>query len=121
MGISRSVALGTEAAQKAAPDGLLFMVCDQPWLREATLKSMLEGYNGGILALKCREQAGNPVIFPREYFEELKALFGRPGADGGLCSAIKTGYNFWKLMIRKNFRILILRKTLRKIRGKANG
>ncbi len=79
MGISRSVALGTEAAQKAAPDGLLFMVCDQPWLREATLKSMLDGYNGGILALKCREQTGNPVIFPREYFEELKALSGDRG------------------------------------------
>ena len=74
---------------------------------------MLEGYNGGILALKCREQTGNPVIFPREYFEELKALSGDRGGRR-VMQRHKDRVQFLKLMIRKNFRILILKEDLKK-------
>lgn len=79
LGISRSVCLGVEALETMAPDGLMFMVCDQPWLQMSTLETLIDAYDGGILVLKCRGQAGNPVIFSKDYFSELKSLSGDRG------------------------------------------
>lgn len=79
LGISRSVRLATEATEAGNPEALMFMVCDQPWLKAATLEEMLRTYRSGILALKCQGQTGNPVIFPKDCFSLLKGLSGDRG------------------------------------------
>jgi CTP:molybdopterin cytidylyltransferase MocA len=80
-GISRSIRLGIEALklEMFQIDGIMFMVCDQPWLKKATLEHMLNSFEGGILSLSCGGRRGNPVIFSKEYLEELCSLSGDVG------------------------------------------
>lgn len=63
-------------------DGVLFAVCDQPWLRRKSVERLLEGFWARpdcICALGWRGQRGNPVIFPQALFPELLALTGDLG------------------------------------------
>ena len=79
-GISRSIRLGMEALDPC--DAILFMVGDQPLLKTERLLQMLEEYQEHpdcIIALSQNGVSGNPVIFPAEYFEELKSLQGDRG------------------------------------------
>lgn len=78
-GMGTSAAIGTEAAERLCPalDGLLYAVCDQPYLTALSVERMLAAFSKGpadILALSCCGVRGNPVIFPREFFAELRAL-----------------------------------------------
>ena len=79
LGISHSIELGLNEVQKAGVQAAMFMVCDQPWLKESTLRAMVCAYRGGILQLKWGKTRGNPVIFEKDCFEELKALTGDTG------------------------------------------
>ena len=76
LGISLSIRLGIEAViqEDRKVDGILFMVCDQPWLEKTTLVRLMSEFDGGILALSYGERRGNPVIFSREYLKELSEL-----------------------------------------------
>lgn len=83
-GMGTSAAVGTEAAERLCPglDGILFAVCDQPYLTELSVGRMLRGFSNlpdNILALSYCGIRGNPVIFPREFFPELRALDGDVG------------------------------------------
>lgn len=80
LGISHSIRLGVEAL--AEMDGWLFLVCDQPWLKVATVQRLVERYqetSRGIAALRCGEDIGNPVIFSKSYRRELENLTGDKG------------------------------------------
>ena len=81
LGISLSIRLGLEAViqEDRKVDGILFMVCDQPWLEKTTLVRLMSEFDGGILALSYGERRGNPVIFSREYLKELSELSGDIG------------------------------------------
>ncbi len=81
LGISLSIRLGIEAViqEDRKVDGILFMVCDQPWLEKTTLVRLMSEFDGGILALSYGERRGNPVIFSREYLKELSELSGDIG------------------------------------------
>ena len=81
LGISLSIRLGIEAViqEDRKVDGILFMVCDQPWLEKTTLVRLMSEFDGGILALSFGERRGNPVIFSREYLKELSELSGDIG------------------------------------------
>ena len=81
LGISLSIRLGIEAViqEDRKVDGVLFMVCDQPWLEKTTLVRLMSEFDGGILALSYGERRGNPVIFSREYLKELSELSGDIG------------------------------------------
>ena len=81
LGISFSIRLGIEAVMQEdrKVDGILFMVCDQPWLEKTTLARLISEFDGGILALSYGERRGNPVIFSREYLKELSELSGDTG------------------------------------------
>ena len=81
LGISLSIRLGIEAViqEDRKVDGILFMVCDQPWLEKTTLVRLMSEFDGGILALSYGELRGNPVIFSREYLKELSELSGDIG------------------------------------------
>lgn len=79
--ISRSIRLGIHRLEQQCPeiDGILFMVCDQPWLKKRTLIRLLSEFSGGILAVSSGKKAGNPVIFSDIYIEELSRLTGDMG------------------------------------------
>ena len=81
LGISRSIQLGIHRIGKQCPnlDGVLFMVCDQPWLKKQTLIRLLSEFSGGILAVSDGKRIGNPVIFSVRYIEELSQLAGDMG------------------------------------------
>ncbi len=78
-GISHSIRLGIAAHPTA--DYLCFLVCDQPYLKPASLLRMKElaESTGKIVAPKAGDVIGNPVFFPRQYFPELLALSGDRG------------------------------------------
>ncbi len=79
-GISRSIRLGIRALESC--DAILFMVSDQPFLKKESILQILDKYAENpdcIIALAHKGESGNPVLFPREYFQELEALQGDKG------------------------------------------
>ncbi|MCB6610414.1 nucleotidyltransferase family protein [[Clostridium] symbiosum] len=83
MGISHSIALGIWAAGAVSEeDGLMFMVCDQPWLAAGEIFRLAEEFrrtNKTIACLSDGGRAGNPVVFSGRYREELLSLRGDTG------------------------------------------
>ncbi len=89
LGISRSVRLGTEAllreasdAGQKAPDGILYLVADQPLLRRQTVALLLDAFSehpDRIVVPTAEGRSGNPCIFPRDLFPALLALEGDRG------------------------------------------
>lgn len=82
-GQSASVRLGLAAL--ADMDGVLFCVCDQPWLRRDSVERLLADFAAHpdcICALSWRGERGSPTVFPRELFPELLALTGDRGGGG---------------------------------------
>ena len=79
-GAAAGVRLGAAAMEDM--DGLLFAVCDQPWLRRESVKGLLAAFCAGpdrIVALSWQGRRGNPVVFPRDLFGGLAALRGDVG------------------------------------------
>ncbi len=80
-GQSLSVKLGLQAVWAEA-DGVLFAVCDQPWLRRESVEGLVTAWRGEpdrIFALSAQGRRGNPVIFPARFFPELAGLTGDVG------------------------------------------
>ena len=64
-------------------DGCVFCPCDQPLLKKETLQRMInqfENQGHGIYRLSFREKQGSPVLFSKEFFQELMTL---PTKNGG--------------------------------------
>ena len=79
-GPPRTIRLGMEAVGDA--EGIMFMVADQPLLRRESVAGELDFFAknaNSIVAMGHGARRGNPVIFPREFFDELKALRGERG------------------------------------------
>lgn len=79
-GPSRTIRLGMEAVGDA--DGIMFMVADQPLLRRESVAGELDFFAknaNSIVAMGHGARRGNPVIFPREFFRELRTLEGERG------------------------------------------
>lgn len=82
-GQSASVRLGLSALLDM--DGVLFCVCDQPWLRRHSVARLLEEFAAhpdAICSLSWRGGRGSPSVFPRDLFPELLALTGDRGGGG---------------------------------------
>lgn len=82
-GISRSICLGLKCCGDM--DGWMFLVCDQPWLKEESVGRLIRRWQEsprGIAALCHGDRTGNPVIFSQKYREELLQL---NGDRGGKC------------------------------------
>lgn len=85
-GQSLSVKLGLQAVEEGA-DGVLFAVCDQPWLRRESVEKLVAAWTEEphrIFALSAQGRRGNPVIFPARFFPELAALTGDVGGGAVL-------------------------------------
>lgn len=83
-GISHSIQLGLEACLKEHPDirGILFSVCDQPNLKASTIQRILNtasAHKGQVICAGDPLRPGNPVLWDREFFEELFSLSGDHG------------------------------------------
>ena len=79
-GPPRTIRLGMEAVGDA--EGIMFMVADQPLLRRESVAGEIDFFAknaGNIVAMGHGARRGNPVIFPQEFFDELKALRGERG------------------------------------------
>lgn len=83
-GISHSVRLGLRKALEHNPDlkGVLFSVCDQPWLGAATVQQIINTaalHPGSIVCAGSGKSRGNPVLWDRRYLPELLTLSGDAG------------------------------------------
>ncbi|MBP1754167.1 MAG: nucleotidyltransferase family protein [Firmicutes bacterium] len=79
LGISHSIQLGLKAVLERKPnlEGVMFGVCDQPYLRRTSIDRLLQAFSvtdRNIVALAWQETIGNPCIFGKKYFEELFSL-----------------------------------------------
>ncbi|WP_333651260.1 nucleotidyltransferase family protein [Lacrimispora sp.] len=81
LGISHSIHLALKALE-GEDAALCFAVCDQPYLKAATIKALAEGWQAsgkGIGCLCNMGEFGNPAIFSQDYREELLMLKGDVG------------------------------------------
>lgn len=70
-----TVRLGVEAVKEM--DGCLFCPCDQPLLQKESLQRMIDQFEKrekGIERLCYGEKQGTPILFGKEFFEELMRL-----------------------------------------------
>ena len=94
-GISRTIRLGTEAMADCA--GILYMVADQPLLRQKTVLCIVQDWRqhpGCIVGAAHNGHRGNPCLFPARFFPELCALEG----DRGGSSVIRRHENALRLV-----------------------
>ena len=79
-GQSASLRLGL--SQLLDMDGVLFSVCDQPWLSRKSVERLLAqflAFPDRICALSWQGKRGSPVIFPSYTFPDLLELTGDQG------------------------------------------
>jgi len=80
LGLSHTIQLGIQALDEA--DALLFLVADQPMLRQETILGELALYlqhPDHIVTVGYNGRRGNPCVFPREFFPALMELTGDTG------------------------------------------
>jgi CTP:molybdopterin cytidylyltransferase MocA len=90
LGISHSIHLGLHKALEMEPDldGVLFSVCDQPYLEKNTLERLLETYSHSekaMASVSYEEKLGNPCIIGSQYFKDLFELEGDVGGKKIIC------------------------------------
>lgn len=84
-GMSSSIRCGLHEAIKENPmlDAVMFMVCDQPYVKTALLQELIAKYeetNKHIVASAYKHTVGTPVLFHKIFFPALLALKGEAGA-----------------------------------------
>jgi molybdenum cofactor cytidylyltransferase len=84
-GMASSIRCGLAAVQKLKPgtDGIIFMVCDQPYVNKSLLDSLLMVQHETALPIVASTydgKLGTPALFHKIFFSELMALKGDAGA-----------------------------------------
>ena len=82
LGLSHTIRLGTEAMRTC--DGILYMVADQPKLRQETVARIVEVFcqhPDRIVGAGHEGRRGNPNLFPARFFSELMAITGDHGGS----------------------------------------
>jgi molybdenum cofactor cytidylyltransferase len=81
-GMSGSLRLGLREAEKGA-DAVIVALADQPFLSTDTINKMIEAYSktrAPVVVPVYRGVRGNPVLFDRSLFSEIKRIRGDRGA-----------------------------------------
>jgi len=81
LGISHSIHRALEVLENEETD-YCFAVCDQPYLKAATIRDLVRGWRNsgkGIGCLCNMGALGNPAIFSKNYLKELLKLEGDVG------------------------------------------
>lgn len=112
--------LSTAITQSENPDQVIFMVCDQPFVTEVLLESLLTKHASSgkdIVGSSYAGITGTPVLFDKTVFPELMELRGDVGArkiiirdQERVCSVefalgnvdMDTADDYKKLMMQKN-------------------
>ena len=84
-GIASSICVGLTALKKTFDHliGVIFIVCDQPYLSSDILKKLIEKAgttDKGIVASAYAGTLGVPALFRTKYFDRLLGLKGNTGA-----------------------------------------
>lgn len=82
-GMSSSLRCGIEALPPGS-DGVLVMLADMPRIDAHHLDQLIEAFQEQpthIIVPMYEGRRGNPVLWPREYFDEIRALEGDRGAQ----------------------------------------
>ena len=101
-GISSSIQLGIEMIESVCheSEACMFCVSDQPYMKQATIQAFIEDYRNKCDASKkigiCAHgnRGGNPVIFPKSYYGELKQLTGDKGGKQIVMKHLDAAYLF---------------------------
>ena len=83
MASSIRIGLNTAKAQNPALDGVMVVVCDQPYITENTITALLqlqEEKDTPIAAAYYNDVMGTPALFHQSIFNEILALKGDMGA-----------------------------------------
>lgn len=81
-GMAGSLRAGLQALP-ADTDGVLVLLADMPWISAAHLDRLLDAFDPvqpKILVPERDGRRGNPLLWPRAYFDEMAALSGDVGA-----------------------------------------
>lgn len=70
------------AALSNAIEGVVVLLADMPRINAAHIDALIDAYASGsnIVVPMHRGQRGNPVLWPRRYFEEMQGIEGDKGA-----------------------------------------
>ncbi|PSR54617.1 nucleotidyltransferase family protein [Adhaeribacter arboris] len=84
-GMSASIRHGLAALLKVAPlvENVILMLCDQPFVSSQLLQELIthkENSSQQIIACTYQDTVGTPVLFNKQFFPELLALYGNQGA-----------------------------------------
>lgn len=84
-GMASSIKAGIMALKESFPgvQGVLLMLCDQPFVHAALLEQLInacQDSNKAIAACTYQNTYGAPVLFGKLYFDELLNLQGEQGA-----------------------------------------
>ncbi len=84
-GMASSLRCGVAAVQKIMPaaDGIIFMVCDQPYVTTALLNGLVQAQletGLPVVASSYGDKLGTPALFHKNLFAELLKLNGDTGA-----------------------------------------
>lgn len=84
-GMSSSINTGLNKALQLFPEieKCILAVCDQPFVSHSIFENLIAEYHKtkkGIVASAYAETVGTPVLFAKEYFNELLRLKGQEGA-----------------------------------------
>jgi molybdenum cofactor cytidylyltransferase len=83
MASSIKAGLKTLLELSAEIDGVILMVCDQPYVTPHLLRKMKREWQNsgkGMVACSYANTLGTPALFARDYFHDLLALNGQEGA-----------------------------------------
>lgn len=94
MGLGNSIACGAQHLLKQDHefDGILVMLCDQPFIDEQYLNALIDNFSNStytIVATQYDNRVGVPAIFGRIHFETLLKL----NSDFGAREIIKSNLN----------------------------
>lgn len=87
-GMSSSIQMGIKTLPANA-DAAMILLCDQPLLKESSLKSLVnlwQQHKSFIVASAYKNIIGVPAIFPASFFLQLESLTGDNGAKQLLSS-----------------------------------
>ena len=79
-GISASIHIGIENSN--INNDIMFMVCDQPYLKRETILGFLKGYTASKKSLGCitfNDKLINPCVFSKSWKDELLKISGDKG------------------------------------------
>lgn len=84
-GLSKSISFGISEIEKQYQnyDGILVLLGDQPAVEKEYLNNMIALFsksNSKIIASNYGNKLGVPALFPKNYFKDLKNIYGDIGA-----------------------------------------